>query len=176
RHAAQAEHGDAGGALEGAGWRRRGGAAHHRRAARQRAGGGAGDRVPLGRTIRRGGDGQPVGDQPARAASVGGHLLVWAGPAARGAVGLGRGGGKCSGGAGGLRAPGQNERTGGLRGLAAGSRPGRLTYLLPELAVIDRASDIRPAMTAQIFLIAPADADANLCVRVLDEALAASPV
>ncbi|MGN6159567.1 MAG: thiamine phosphate synthase [Devosia sp.] len=31
-------------------------------------------------------------------------------------------------------------------------------------------------MTAQIFLIAPADADANLCVRVLDEALAASPV
>jgi thiamine-phosphate pyrophosphorylase len=31
-------------------------------------------------------------------------------------------------------------------------------------------------MTAQIFLIAPADADAPTCTRMLDEALAAAPV
>src|ERR1700712_3610646 len=46
----------------------------------------------------------------------------------------------------------------------------------PESAVRRLWRRYKAHMTAQIFLIAPADADATTCTRMLEEALAAAPV
>ena len=55
-----------------------------------RPGGGAWDRIPVGRTVRRGGDRASRRHEPARAPPLEAHLLVWPRPAGCPAEGLGR--------------------------------------------------------------------------------------